>query len=109
VHFVPRNWVISRKFCGFGSNFSKRPDLDPDLKGQCHEIFDLWFFSSNNPIWAPDSCCKIFSNFVANSPSYKQICVVLRYAGVAQDHDPALCGIARDSFIGDFPNTTTTE
>jgi hypothetical protein len=25
-----------------------------NLKGQCHEIFDLWFFSSNNPIWAPD-------------------------------------------------------
>jgi hypothetical protein len=20
------------------------------FKGQCHEIFDLWFFSSNNPI-----------------------------------------------------------
>jgi hypothetical protein len=24
------------------------------LKGQCHEIFGLWFFSSNNPTWAPD-------------------------------------------------------
>jgi hypothetical protein len=24
------------------------------FKGPCHEIFDLWFFSSNNSIWAPD-------------------------------------------------------
>jgi hypothetical protein len=24
------------------------------LRGQCHKIFDLWFFSSNNPTWAPD-------------------------------------------------------
>jgi hypothetical protein len=24
------------------------------LKGQCHEIFDLWFFSSNNPAGAED-------------------------------------------------------
>jgi hypothetical protein len=29
------------------------------LKGQCHEIFDLWFFSSNNPFRAPDSCFQI--------------------------------------------------
>jgi hypothetical protein len=32
------------------------------VKGPCHEIFDLWFFSSNNPIWAPDSQVKAFSS-----------------------------------------------
>jgi hypothetical protein len=26
------------------------PQARAALKGQCHEIFDLWFFSSNNPI-----------------------------------------------------------
>jgi hypothetical protein len=25
------------------------------IKGQCNEIFDLWFFSSMSPIWAPDA------------------------------------------------------
>jgi hypothetical protein len=30
------------------------------LKGPCHEIFDLWFFSSNNPISAHDSRVKAF-------------------------------------------------
>jgi hypothetical protein len=30
------------------------------LKGPCHEIFDLWFFSSNNSIWAPDTRVKAF-------------------------------------------------
>jgi hypothetical protein len=27
----------------------RRVDTSQLLKGQCHEIFDLWFFSSNNP------------------------------------------------------------
>jgi hypothetical protein len=30
------------------------------LKGQCHEIFDLWFFSSNNFPEAPDTPVKAF-------------------------------------------------
>jgi hypothetical protein len=30
------------------------------LKGPCHETFDLWFFSSNNSIWAPDTRVKAF-------------------------------------------------
>ena len=25
-----------------------------NLKGQCHEIFDLYIFSLIEPIWAPD-------------------------------------------------------
>jgi hypothetical protein len=29
-----------------------------------------WFFSSNNPIWAPDSRVKAFSNIASNSWSY---------------------------------------
>jgi hypothetical protein len=28
------------------------------LKGQCHEIFDPRFFSSNNPLYGPDSRAK---------------------------------------------------
>ena len=27
---------------------------DYTLKGQCHEIFDLYIFSLIEPIWAPD-------------------------------------------------------
>jgi hypothetical protein len=30
------------------------------LKGQCHEIFELWFFSLNNSIWAPHHGLKPF-------------------------------------------------
>ena len=29
----------------------------PFLKGQCHKIFDLYFFQ---PIWAPDKQAKMF-------------------------------------------------
>jgi hypothetical protein len=36
------------------------------------EIFDLWFFSSNNTIWAPDSRVQAFSNMASNWRSYQQ-------------------------------------
>jgi hypothetical protein len=34
------------------------------LMGQCHEIFDLQFFSSNSTPWAPESWAKAFLNLV---------------------------------------------
>ena len=40
------------------------------LKGVCHEIFDLQFFSWLKPIWAPDKQAKIFSNSVSISLRY---------------------------------------
>jgi hypothetical protein len=40
------------------------------LKGQCHEIFDLRFFTSNNTPWAPDSRTKAFFNSASNLPRY---------------------------------------
>jgi hypothetical protein len=40
------------------------------LMGQCHEIFDPWFFSSNNTPLAPDSWAKAFLNSALNSPRY---------------------------------------
>ena len=41
-----------------------------DLKGVCHEIFDLRFFSWFQPIWAPDKQAEVFSNSVSISPRY---------------------------------------
>ena len=29
------------------------------LKGQCHEIFDLYFFSLIEPIWSPNKQAKM--------------------------------------------------
>jgi hypothetical protein len=40
------------------------------LKGPCHEIFDLWFFSSNNSIWAPDTRFKDFLHMASYSRRY---------------------------------------
>ena len=40
------------------------------LKGVCHEIFDLQFFSLFKPIWTPDKQAKIFSNSATISPRY---------------------------------------
>jgi hypothetical protein len=40
------------------------------LKGQCHEIFDPRFFSSNKTPWAPDSQAKAFLNSASNWPRY---------------------------------------
>jgi hypothetical protein len=45
-------------------------DSESVLKGQCHEIFDPRFFSSNNTPWAPDSRAKAYLNSASNSPRY---------------------------------------
>jgi hypothetical protein len=37
-------------------------EYDHRFKGPWHEIFDLWFFSSNNFPWAPDAQVKAFLN-----------------------------------------------
>jgi hypothetical protein len=38
------------------------------VKGQCHEIFDPWFFSLNYPPYGPDSRAKAVSNMPSNLP-----------------------------------------
>ena len=40
------------------------------LKGVCHKILDLHFFSWFEPIWAPDKQAEVFSNSVSISPRY---------------------------------------
>jgi hypothetical protein len=42
------------------------------LKVHLHEIFDLWFFSSKEPTWSPDSYPKFVSNIMSNSPRYSK-------------------------------------
>jgi hypothetical protein len=36
------------------------------IKGTCHEIFDLWFFSSINSILAPDTRVKAFLHMASH-------------------------------------------
>ena len=43
----------------------RRWDTLLSLKGQCHEIFELYFFSLIKPIWAPDKQAKMV--FLKNS------------------------------------------
>jgi hypothetical protein len=38
------------------------------LKGQCHEIFDPRFYSSNNPPYGLDLWAKAVLNMASNSP-----------------------------------------
>ncbi len=52
--------------------------LRQDLKVQQHEIVDFWFFSIIDPIWAPDSHPKIFSNSVSNSWRFSDFYVYQR-------------------------------
>ncbi len=51
-------WAIPAVFC---------------LKGQCHEIFCFWFFSSITFPQAPDNNVRIISNFFENSRRYSQV------------------------------------
>ncbi len=45
------------------------------LKGQCHEIFDFWFFSWISFPQAPEYITGAFSNFFENSRRYSQLMV----------------------------------
>ncbi len=42
-------------------------ECDNVLKGVCHKIFDLQFFSGFEPIWAPDKQAKVFLNSISIS------------------------------------------
>ena len=37
----------------------KKQSQEQGLKRQCHEIFELYFFSLIGPIWAPDKQAKM--------------------------------------------------
>ena len=62
-----------------GKNRGQKSRNTLPLKGVCHEIFDLQFFSWFEPIWAPDKQAKVFSNGVLISPRiqiFKKLCGV---------------------------------
>ncbi len=44
-----------------------------DLKGQCHEIFDFWFFSWISFPQSPEYTMRAVSNFFKNSRRYSQL------------------------------------
>ncbi len=48
------------------------------LKGQCHEIFDFWFFSRISFPQAPEYTIRVVSNFFENSRRYSQLKVCHR-------------------------------
>ncbi len=48
------------------------------LKGQCHEIFDFWFFSWISFPQAPEYTIRVVSNFLENSRRYSQLKVCHR-------------------------------
>ncbi len=45
----------------------------PHLKGQCHEIFDFWFFSWISFPQAPEYTFRAVSNFFENLRRYSQL------------------------------------
>jgi hypothetical protein len=57
------------------SKLSIRPSY---LKGQCHEIFDFWFFSSISFPQAPEYTIRAVSKFFENSRRYSQLKVCHR-------------------------------
>ena len=60
------------------------------LKGVCHEIFDLYFFSWFKPIWAPDKQSKVFLNLIS-----------IRYLTTKlEKFDSAVCMAPRSQILG---------
>ncbi len=63
---------------GIFPNVANRYILNPFLKGQCHEIFDFWFFSLISLPQAPECTIRTVSNFFENSRRYLQLNVCHR-------------------------------
>jgi hypothetical protein len=77
--FLTRNFqsqiIRHSQHLTFQANYQQYPKSFLNLKAlkvQWYETFDLWFFSLNNPIWAPDSRIKAFSTMASNSRSYSK-------------------------------------
>ncbi len=58
--------------------FFEQAEKNPNLKGQCHEIFCFWFFSWISFPPAPEYYIKTVSNFFENSRRYSQLKVCHR-------------------------------
>ena len=50
-----------------------------DLKGQCHEIFECWFFASNWSSWSPQRYPATIQFFAKNSWRYSNVKSFPRY------------------------------
>jgi hypothetical protein len=57
----------------FGFHFKTACHGGNLLKGQCHEIFDFWFFSWISFPQAPEYTMRVVSNFFENSRRYSQL------------------------------------
>jgi hypothetical protein len=66
------------------------------LQGQCHEIFNVWFFSPMDYPKATNEYPKIFSNSVSNSLRNYRKCVDPALCRIARNYGSALCRIERD-------------
>ncbi len=62
----------------FTCSFSPLLKRFPILKGQCHEIFYHWFFSSNCSSWAQETYPETISIFFDYSQRYSIISVLHR-------------------------------
>jgi hypothetical protein len=88
----PQGWELSRLcpetvmklyvhkfgFCSYTSILILNTLVVNTLKGQCHEIFDFWFFSWISFPQAPEYTIRAVSNFFENSRRYSQLKVCHR-------------------------------
>jgi hypothetical protein len=65
-----KEWLVELLYQFSTSRDLYANQLRPRLKVPCHEIFDLWFFSSNNSIWAPDTRVKAFLHMASYLQRY---------------------------------------
>jgi hypothetical protein len=68
----PSTWYFPSSPLAWKYDLSRRLKMTTDLNGQCHEIFDLCFFSSNYPTWVIDSRVKPFCIWLRNCKVIQQ-------------------------------------
>jgi hypothetical protein len=58
------------------------------LKGQCHEIFDLWFFHQTKLPLSPDTRVKAFLHMAWNSRRYSTLKSPIFASAAEAKNDP---------------------
>jgi hypothetical protein len=90
-------------YAGSSTEFLKIDfSVDAPLKGPCHEIFDLWFFSSNNSIWAPDTRFEAFlhmTSYLRRYSTMKLTFLVVSGVKATADHKKAICKKGPDGVV----------
>ncbi len=98
-------WISIKKPTVYTVGYTVPLSISLFLKGQCHEIFRFWFFSSTSLPPASEYPIRTVSKFFENSRRYSQLKVDKFAAGIVDTGGKFATGINNTSETGGLGET----